>query len=129
MKKLITYPKVKIVGQSFAKSKKHVVPSQSMSLREIITRFVKREALPVVKEGTFEDRFPYDLEKLSKEDRVIQDEVLSDISARMAELKTKMEKEHADHVKKQSEIEATNMDKLKASLQQDDPKSSIPKQP
>lgn len=65
------YPDVKVQRQSFKGTKRLTVPNQSMSLREILRRFVKREALPVMREGVYEDRME-DLEKLAKADPVIQ---------------------------------------------------------
>lgn len=54
-------------GISFKKVKRVTLPNQCMSLREIIKRFVRHEALPVLQEGVYEDRFG-DLEKLAKAD-------------------------------------------------------------
>lgn len=78
------YRPVVVKGQSFAGVKKHVIPSQSMTLREIIKRFLRKESLPIEKEGFYEERFG-DLEKISKEDVVVQHE-------RAADLKEKIEK-------------------------------------
>lgn len=81
MRKLITYSVPAGPGQSFKGVKRGVIPNQSMSLQEIIRRFIKREALPQMKDAIYEDRYEYDLEKLSKADRTIQDEVLMDLKA------------------------------------------------
>lgn len=78
------YRPVVVKGQSFEGVKKHVIPSQSMTLREIIKRFLRKESLPIEKEGFYEERFG-DLEKISKEDVVVQHE-------RAADLKQKIEK-------------------------------------
>jgi len=43
------------------------VPNQSLSLNEIVKRFVRREALPVMHDGVYEERFG-DLEKLKYAD-------------------------------------------------------------
>jgi len=72
--KLITYPKPRIKPmdkQFFSKTKNMVVPNQSMTLREIIKRFTRREALPIQKTGVYESRFG-DLEKLSREDITVR---------------------------------------------------------
>jgi len=61
------YPKVKVIGQSFAGVKETAIPSQSMSLKEIIRRFVRRESLPIEKDGIYEERMG-DLEKLANAD-------------------------------------------------------------
>lgn len=52
---------------SFLGCKRSVVPNQCMSLAEIIKRFVRREPLPVAKEGVYEERFG-DLEKIARTD-------------------------------------------------------------
>jgi len=79
MKKDVLYPDVKRPGQSFKGSKVCVVPNQSMGLAEILRRFVKRESLPQSKEGVYEDRYDYDLEKLSKADLTEQHEVINKV--------------------------------------------------
>lgn len=61
------YPPVPVVGKSFKGVKRCTVPNQSLSLREIVKRFVRRESLPISKEGLYETRFG-DLEKLSHAD-------------------------------------------------------------
>lgn len=65
--KLRILPKVKVKGQDFSKEKIVVVPNQSMSLQEILRRFVRRESLPISKEGTYDTRFG-DLEKMQNLD-------------------------------------------------------------
>lgn len=61
------YPTVKVKGQSFNGVKEMTVPSQSMSLKEIIRRFVRRESLPISKEGFYSEQMG-DLEKISNAD-------------------------------------------------------------
>ncbi len=77
-----------IVGQSFKGVHKHVVPKQSMTVKEIFARFVRKESLPIEREGYYEDRFG-DLEKLSKRDIVDQMEVVEALKKRGADLKAK----------------------------------------
>lgn len=77
------YPVVVVKAQSFKSVKKTVVPNQSMSLQEIVRRFVKREQLPVAREGLYEERFG-DLEKLSKADITVQMERVEEIKADIA---------------------------------------------
>jgi len=62
MSTLRLYPPVKVTGQSFKNVKRIVLPSQSMTLREIIKRFIRKESLPIEKDGIYEDRYE-DLEK------------------------------------------------------------------
>lgn len=74
MAKIMLYPtalKFKRKKQEFGK--KQTVPNQSMSLQEIIKRFIRKEALPLEKEGVYEERFG-DLEKLSREDITVRRE-------------------------------------------------------
>lgn len=78
------YKKVLVKGQSFKGVKNVVIPSQSMSLKEIIIRFTRREALPIEKQGMYEDRMG-DLEKISREDILERHE-------RAAELKKSIQK-------------------------------------
>jgi len=90
------YPVVPVKGQSFKGVKKVVVPSQSMTLQEIIKRFVRNEALPVSKEGVYEDRYDYDLEKLSKEDLTVQHEVIEEFKEKAKKLDEKAKKEDSE---------------------------------
>jgi len=90
------YPTFKRTPQSFAGVKKVTVPMQSMTLREIIQRFIRKESLPIEKEGMYEDRMG-DLEKLSREDITVQHD-------RAADLKDKIKKAE-DRMKKKAEEE------------------------
>lgn len=121
------YANVKVKGQSFKGVKKQVVPRQSMSLREIITRFVKREPLPAMREGVYEDRFPYDLEKLSTLDVVEQHELIDELRVEGSRLKAKLSAE--EKVKADIAAAEKEMDRQKwlEELRQSDP--SKPKQP
>lgn len=74
------YPSVKVARQSFKGVKKCTVPNQSMSIREILQRFVKRESLPVARNGVYEERFG-DLEKISKADITEQFEAADEFKA------------------------------------------------
>lgn len=73
-----------IVGQSFVGCKRMTVPKQSLSLREIVRRFVRRESVPVSQEGLYETRFG-DLEKLSKGDIYDQMEHVELLKSQIAE--------------------------------------------
>lgn len=76
-----------IVGQSFKNVHKHVIPKQSMTIKEIFARFVRKESLPIEREGYYEDRYG-DLEKLAKRDIVDQMEVVQSLKKRAVELAT-----------------------------------------
>lgn len=82
------YPKVTVERQSFKGVKRQVVPNQSMTLKEILRRFVKREALPVEHAGVYEERFG-DIEKLKNQDPTVQFERIEEIKAEIAEYERK----------------------------------------
>lgn len=78
MSRLILYPERARRGTDCSKMKRQVIPNQSMSLKEIIRRFVRREALPVTKEGIFHES-DHDLEKVMTMDIVEKHELLSQV--------------------------------------------------
>lgn len=88
------YPKVVVERQSFLGVKREVVPNQSMSLKEILRRFVKREALPVARQGMYEERFG-DLEKLGKADITVQMERIEELKADIAAFELSYQKKLA----------------------------------
>lgn len=92
------YPTVKVTGKSFVGVKRVTVPNQSMSLREIISRFVRREPLPVSKEGVYEDRFG-DLEKLKREDITVQMERVERIKAQLSDIERRWKEREAAELK------------------------------
>lgn len=97
-RRLRLYPPVKVQGQSFEGAKVHTVPNQSMTLREILKRFVRREPLAINREGTYEERMG-DLEKLANEDITVQLE-------RAEELRRKIKDGMSEYEKLQDEIKA-----------------------
>lgn len=88
------YPPVKVTGQSFVGVKRVTQPNQSMSLREIVRRFIRRESLPIANQGIFEERFG-DLEKISKSDIVEQLERAEELKSQIKSF-NKREKDKAD---------------------------------
>lgn len=94
MKKLVLYPSKPIVGIDFSGVKKHVVPNQSMTLKEIIRRFVKRESLPAEKQGIYHES-DYDLEKVLNEDIVDRHEILEEIKSDVEVKRKKVKDEEA----------------------------------
>lgn len=94
------YPKVIVIGQSFDGVKNNVIPSQSMGLKEIIRRFVRRESLPMEKDGIYEENMG-DLEKLAKQDLVIQHERIEELKRNLAE----GQRRHDEKLKKDVENE------------------------
>lgn len=73
MKKLRLYPDVIVTGQSFKGVKVSVVPDQSMSLAEIIKRFIRKESLPVLREGVYNEDLG-DIEKMAHEDITVTED-------------------------------------------------------
>lgn len=118
MGNFVLYPKVERKALSFKGVKEVVLPDQSMGLREIIKRFIRKESLPVQKEGFYEERFG-DLEKLSNEDMIVQLDRAKEIGEWLAKAKAKMdkiEKEKADAIQAASAKEAERKAKLDALL-------------
>lgn len=91
------YPPVKVTGKSFKNVKRQTVPNQSLSLREIVRRFVRRESLPISKEGIYEERFG-DLEKLKLADITEQLERAEEIKQQIANF-NKRELEKSERLK------------------------------
>jgi len=115
---MILYPKVPRKALSFKKCKVVVVPDQSMGLREIIKRFVRKESLPVQQQGYYEDRFG-DLEKIAQEDIVVQLARAKEIGEYLAKAKAHMDKVESDKVaasQAQAAKEAERQAKLDALL-------------
>lgn len=108
-------PRVKQDVTVWGKSK--AVPNQSMTLQEIIKRFIKRESLPTEKQGVYVET-DYDLEKLSKEDQTIQDEVLEEMKVRTETLKKEVERKR----KVKADMDAA----AKEPVKQKDPKEEKP---
>jgi len=100
---------VKVIGQDFTKVKKVVVPMQSMTLREIIKRFMRKESLPVEKEGIYKDDMG-DLEKIAREDITVQMERVENLKKGLSKTK-KAEAEKAE-AKKKAEAAKLEADRL-----------------
>lgn len=105
------YPKIIVKGQSFAHVKKVVVPNQSMTLKQIINRFIKHEALPVHQEGTYFDG-EHDLEKLATEDITVKHEVLVDQKAKVEMLKQNLDKQEKSAMAKAKADKKAEQDEL-----------------
>lgn len=103
------YPKVPRKAIDFSKVKEQTLPSQSLSLREIIRRFVRHESLPVHKEGFYEDRMG-DLEKLSNADITVQMERAEELKRNIAAADARMKKkEDIERQQAQTAIEASGV--------------------
>lgn len=67
MSKLRLYPPVKVERKDFTKSKVIMVPNQSLTLRDIIQRFIRKESMPIGRDGIYNETLG-DLEKIARED-------------------------------------------------------------
>lgn len=98
------------------------VPDQVMSIKEMFRRFVRREPLPAAKNGIYIES-DYDLEKLAKEDRVVQEEVLAEMKVKVADKKKKLDEGlAAEAAKKQKEKEDARRELFEDLKKQFDPK-------
>lgn len=91
-----------------------------MSLRDIIKRFIRKESLPINREGFYEDRFG-DLEKLANEDVVVQLDRAREIGdwlKKVDERNKKLEAEKAAADKLVADKLAERQAKLDALLEQ-----------
>lgn len=104
-----------------AYGKKRTVPNQAMSLREMLRRFVRREPLPVEKQGVYIES-DYDLEKLPHLDRTEQDEILAEMKGKTEKAKAKVEKKKKEDADKVIAEEVAKQ-KAEAAKQQSDPKA------
>lgn len=119
MKKIMLYPSVPRVRRvKFGKSK--TVPNQAMSLREMLRRFVRREALPVEKEGVYVES-EYDLEKIPFMDRTEQDAILAEQKEKTAKAKAKVDKFRKDEADRAIAEEVAKR-KAEEAKKQSDPK-------
>lgn len=89
------YRPVTDVGQSFVGCKIHTVPNQNLTLREIIKRFIRKESLPIEKQGTYNENLG-DLEKLAKADIFERVERAKDLKEKIGKAQTRMKKKAAD---------------------------------
>jgi len=117
------------VRKTFEGVKRVTVPNQAMSLKEMLRRFIHREPLPVEKQGVYIES-DYDLEKLVKEDRTEQEAIIEDMKKDVARKKKRVEEaeEKALAVQKAKD-DAAEADMRARIEKQQDPKSSVSKQP
>lgn len=89
MRNLRLYPQVTVKKQSFEGEKILTVPNQSLTLKEILKRFVRREALPIEQEGVYHEG-DHDLEKVANEDIVVRYELLEEQRQKVRDLKKRL---------------------------------------
>lgn len=123
------YPGVPRVRRMFDGVKRVTLPNQCMSLSEMLRRFVRREALPAAKDGVYIET-DYDLEKVSKMDRVEQDEIISELKQTVSTRKKAMDDEDKRLTEERAAKKRAERQALKDELSQKDPLSDTsPKQP
>lgn len=121
MMPLMSLHRITKTKRSYVSGKKTFVPMASMSIQEMLRRFVRREALPVEKEAVYIDA-GYDLEKVSKMDRVDQQDILDEVREKRGRLESDIAAEIA-----KAKAEAAPV--KKKVVRQKDPKNSDPKPP
>lgn len=89
-RKVVLYPSVEYRDREMV-HKKVVIPNQSMSLKEIIKRFVRKESLPIEQQGVYYES-EYDLEKLANADMTERAEVLEKVRGDVEVKKAKLPK-------------------------------------
>jgi len=87
------------LGVSYKGQKKIVVPDQSLSLKEILTRFTRGEAVPVGHAVTHDEDTDVDLEKMRYADLVDRAEYVDSLK----EVKRKFEEQEAKKKKAEAE--------------------------
>lgn len=92
MKQLRLYPPVEITGQDFTKVKSHFLPNQSLTLKDIIKRFIRKESLPIGRDGVYNENLG-DIEKMAREDITVQQERAAVWKARATSIKNKLEEQ------------------------------------
>lgn len=105
MVRLWTLPEKKVRPKKTAPVSR-VIPNQSMTLQEIIKRFVRKESLPIMKEGTYNEDYEYDLEKLVHADITERHDVINHL--KYLQQKAKQEYEKSERAK-QAKIDADKL--------------------
>lgn len=87
--------------------KKMVVPNQSMSLEEILSRFTRGEPLEIGRDGAFDEEGDDDLEKVSHMDLVDKEEYVDKLKQTKkrydAQEKARAKKAHDEVIKQAAE--------------------------
>lgn len=105
------YPTVVVKGQSFTNVKRVTVPKQSLSLREILKRYIRKEPLPGSNDGVYEERWG-DLEKLSKADITVQMEKVEELKGKIKRTRDReLERLNAEKERLRKEVESRALPK------------------
>lgn len=115
------YPVVARRRQDFTGVKRVTIPNQTMSLKEMFKRYVRREPLPLEKKGIYVES-DYDLEKVSKMDRVDQEEIYNEMKAKTDSLEAKIREE--DSKIKSEKKRKKEAERAAAAQAQSDPKGN-----
>lgn len=102
MAQLGLYPPVSRKPRLFPGVKRVTLPNQCMSLAEMFRRFVRREPLPVEKQGIYVEG-EHDLEKVARMDRVEQEELLDQLKANTSAKEKAAKDKIAEELKKEEE--------------------------
>jgi len=125
--KTVLYPKPRASKKVIKWGKKVTVPNQAMSLAEIIRRFTRKEALPIEKEGLYEDRFG-DIEALSREDITVRKERAEELR-NWANLGEQRYNEEQKRLAEEKAIEDEKAFNAKVKALQDQSKNDPPDKP
>lgn len=107
-------PKTPDIGVSYAHVIDKAVPSQSMTLLEILERFTRGEKLPIGKEGNYHDG-PHDLEKLAHADLVDRGDFITEMRETQNAYKKQERKKQRDAIEaEKAAAKAAALAELKA---------------
>lgn len=95
------YPSVTCEAQCFKHVKIVTVPNQSMTLKDIIKRFIRKESLPIEHQGVYAEGLG-DVEKMARED-------ITERHERAARLKRKLQKVVQDQKEKEGKVESPSV--------------------
>lgn len=114
MRNLRLYPVVDVKKQSFTGHKVHTVPKQSLTLREIIQRYVRKMPIPVSSDqGIYQDRMG-DLEKMQHDDLTIQAERARDVKRAIST--AQLNEKNRLAAEQQAALEKLLAEKIKADM-------------
>lgn len=100
--------------------KARTIPDQAMSIKEMFRRFVRREPLPLERDGVYVES-EYDLEKISHMDTIEKREILEEMREKVSAKDAKVKRAQ----KEKEEKEKALADAV-ASVEQKDPKGGEP---
>lgn len=124
MRNVQLYPTVVVARQSFTGAKVHTVPKQSMTLREIIQRYVRKMPIPVsMDQGIYQDRMG-DLEKMQHDDLTIQAERAAEVKRAIAT--AKLNEKNRLAAEQQAAVEKLVAEKLKQKAVESPPPAPTP---